>query len=126
MSLKSPDHKYHYKASIDRIIDGDTIVVTLDLGMNLSCKTTCRLSRINAPETRGEERIEGLKSEKVLEEWKDLLDCCDGSHVEIQTTKKGKFGRYIAEVWFRLRPDNEMQNLSDWLVDTGYAKYKEY
>jgi len=123
--MKKPDHKYLYHAKIDRIIDGDTIVVFLDLGLDLTSKQTLRLSRINAPEKRGVEKVYGLQSEKAIDEWKAILDCTD-SHVEIETTKKGKYGRYIAEVWFRFKPENEMQNLSDYMVTAGFAEYKEY
>ena len=47
---------YNYLAVVDRIIDGDTIVITVDTGFYLKYKTQVRLLRVNAPETRGASR----------------------------------------------------------------------
>ena len=41
---------YQYSATVNRVIDGDTIEVTVDLGFSLSWVTPVRLFGINAPE----------------------------------------------------------------------------
>lgn len=44
---------YVYRATVNRVIDGDTIEVTVDLGFCASLRQTVRLYGINAPELHG-------------------------------------------------------------------------
>jgi micrococcal nuclease len=107
---------YEYKARIIKVYDGDTVTAIVDLGFNVSVKEKLRLSRINTPEVRGEQRPDGLISRDKLRE--RILD----KDVIIKTIrdKKGKYGRYIAEIIL------EDENINDWLVTEGLAEYKEY
>ena len=41
---------YNYKAKLNRIIDGDTVNLTIDLGFRMTMTANCRLAGINAPE----------------------------------------------------------------------------
>ena len=57
---------YEYKGYVTKVYDGDTITVDIDLGFDILFKNQkIRLSRINTPEVRGEEREEGLKSKQT-------------------------------------------------------------
>ncbi len=79
-----------------------------------------RLSRINAPEIKGDERELGLISRDYLRQR------IEGKDVLLQTEKddKGKYGRYLVEIWL---PENGgYVNINDELVDRGLAEYKEY
>ena len=86
---------YTYKATIVRIVDGDTIYVDVDLGFFLRQTMKVRLKGVNTPETRGVSRPEGLKAKQFVID--TLADC---PVVVINTSKIGKFGRYIADVLF--------------------------
>lgn len=112
---------YHYKAKVVSVYDGDTARVDIDLGLSIFVRNEpMRLSRINAPELRGEERPQGLVSRDYLKER------IEGKEVLLQTEKddKGKYGRYLVEVWL---PENgSYVNINDELVDKGLAEYKEY
>lgn len=55
---------FEYRAIIDRVIDGDTIVAKIDLGFDIWSIQTLRLSRIDAYETR--------LSSKTTQEQKEL------------------------------------------------------
>ena len=108
---------YVYHALVTEVYDGDTVTVDIDLGLNVWVrKEKLRLHRINAPEVRGEERERGLASRDWLRA--QIL----GSTVVIETLqdKKGKYGRYLAEVWL-----GEL-NINDALVSEGLAEYKAY
>ena len=108
---------YNYKAEVTKVYDGDTITVTLDLGMRTFVHgEVIRLARINTPELRGEERPQGL----IARDW--LRERILGQDVHIKTfrDKNGKYGRYIAEVYY----DNICIN--DELVELGYAEYRSY
>jgi len=113
---------YNYKAYIASVYDGDTCTADIDLGLGVYVKgEKLRLSRINAPEVRGEERPMGLLSRDFLREK------IDGKQVIIQTIKdkKGKYGRYLAEILLDDGNDN-IVNINDLLVESGFAKYAEY
>ncbi len=97
-----------------KTIDGDTIDVIIDFGFNLTQTHRLRFFGINAPETRGPEREEGLKSKAWL---KDLIE---GKRIKIQTYKRGKYGRIVADIIFKRR------NINKRMVEEGLAEYKEY
>lgn len=113
---------YTYKATIARVVDGDTLYVDVDLGFYLRQTMQLRLKGIDTPEIRGESRPEGLKAKQFVEE--TLAGC---PAVVIQTTKIGKYGRYIADVWYLAGSDeaekilSEGQNLCQVLLDKGLA-----
>jgi micrococcal nuclease len=118
---KNTDYLYHYNAMVTAAYDGDTITVDIDLGLRTTIKgEKVRLNRINTPEVRGEEREAGL----VSRDW--LRERIVGRSVLIETfkDKKGKYGRYIAEIW--LPENNGYTNINDELVEKGLAEYKEY
>jgi len=119
--MKNEKWLYHYKALITAVYDGDTVTAELDLGMKTMVKgEKLRLHRINAPEMRGAEKVEGKASRDYLRG--RIL----GKAVLVETfrDKRGKYGRYIAEIWL---PENGgYTNINDELVAQGHAVYKEY
>ena len=113
---------YHYRAVVQSVYDGDTCTVELDLGLSTWVRgENLRLSRINAPEVRGEEREAGLRSRDFL---RGLLE---GKPIMVQTIKdrKEKYGRYLAEIWL-LDENGEWINVNDLMVQEGYAQYATY
>ena len=113
---------YHYKAKVTSVYDGDTCTVDIDLGLHTwIAGEKIRLNRINAPEVRGSERAKGLKSRDFLR------SKIEGNEVFIQTIKdkKGKYGRYLGEIWFEETEGNFI-NINDLLVTEGFAKYHKY
>lgn len=113
---------YHYNAHVLSVYDGDTIRVDIDLGMKTFIHNEkIRFNRINAPELKGKEREAGLKARDYLRSL--ILD----KDILLGTVKdrKGKYGRYLAEVWLEENPDKFI-NVNDLLVKKGYAVYKEY
>ena len=113
---------YCYKAFVTSVYDGDTCTADIDLGLGVFVKgEKLRFSRIDAPEIRGEEREAGLRSRDFLR------DKIDGKQIIVQTVKdrKGKYGRYLAEVSL---PDinGNLINLNDMLVQEGLAVYMDY
>ena len=108
---------YFYKAHVTSVYDGDTCTVDIDLGLHAWLHDEkIRLARIDAPELRGEEREQGLKSRDYLRELilnKDIF-------LETIKDKKGKYGRYLGEIWMA---ENQCEyiNINDKLVNEGYA-----
>ena len=117
--------KYIYSAQVTKVYDGDTITVDIDLGFGIIFhKQSLRLYGINTPELRGDEREEGLKSRDWLRE--QIL----GKEVIIKTykDKKGKYGRWIAEVWHPsdYRDRKDLKSINTMLVENGLAEVKIY
>ena len=114
---------YAYKVKVVRVVDGDTIVVDVDLGFEVWLKKiVLRLDRIDAYETRLSKKT--TPSMKLLGQqakaWvKENLEN-HPDKVTIKTTKRGKYGRWIAEVIV------DDLNVSDALVSQGFAVYKSY
>lgn len=89
---------YQYKVKkFDRIIDGDTVDILIDVGFDITIKQRVRLLNIDAPETRTkdlEEKERGLEAKYWLE--KELSR--EGEWV-INTTKDDKYGRILGELY---------------------------
>lgn len=113
---------YNYKAIVTSVYDGDTCTVDIDLDLHSLIRgEKLRLQRINAPELRGKERPKGLKSRDFLRskiEGKEIL-------IETIKDKKGKYGRYLAEIWLEDKL-GKFKNINDLIVKEGFAKYQKY
>lgn len=85
---------YEYKATIDRVIDGDTMDFILDLGFHIEKKVRIRIRDYDAPEVRGVERPEGLKvklrATDILSKAQDLI---------VVTSKDRSFDRWVGDVY---------------------------
>jgi micrococcal nuclease len=106
---------YRYRAHVEKIYDGDTITVRVDLGFHTHTIQRLRLARIDAWEVRGEERPAGL----IARDW--LRTQILGKDIEVETSKTGKYGRYIAEVF-----TIDGGCLNDMIVSNGHGRYHDY
>ena len=116
---------YEYKAKLVRVIDGDTIVCDLFLGLRVKIEGEhLRFARIDAPEMKGETKEAGLLARDELNRFladRDLvvhtIKKRDGGE------KRGKY-RYLAEV-FILVGETEFC-VNDWMVENKLAVYQDY
>jgi micrococcal nuclease len=83
---------YHYKLEDIRVIDGDTIETTIDLGCFVKIRRICRLRGIQAPEIKGPSRSEGLKTKARL---KELISETDTVFGQTVLDKNEKYGRLL-------------------------------
>jgi len=99
---------YEYKAFVKKVVDGDTIDVTIDLGFNVQYTERVRLARINAPEL-------STDAGKLVKTF--MVDSLEGKNVTIKTEKNkfDKYGRWIAEIYY-----NE-QSINQLLLDKNMA-----
>lgn len=103
---------YTYKATVIRIIDGDTIELTIDLGYKVYWNSSCRLYGINAPELKGDTLEAGLKAREFL-----ASKLPAGRGIIIRSRQLDKYGRPIVEI---INVDGS--SLNQQMVDAGYAK----
>jgi micrococcal nuclease len=89
---------YQYKIKkINRIIDGDTVDLDIDLGFSIAISHRVRLKGIDAAETRTkdlEEKAEGIRARLWLE--KELSR--EGEWI-IDTHKEDKYGRILGTLY---------------------------
>ena len=89
---------YQYKVKkINRIIDGDTVDLDIDLGFGVTLSHRVRLKDINAAETRtlsAEEKTKGLAAKEWLK--KELSR--EGEWI-IETVKEDKYGRILGTLY---------------------------
>ena len=104
-----------------KIYDGDTITVLIDLGFHVTKKEVLRFALIDAPEIRGLERPDGLKSRDWLRERLNTA-VQENRDIIVKTSKdsKGKYGRYIAEIFI------DDISINREIVNEGLAIYKSY
>ena len=89
---------YQYKVKkINRIIDGDTVDLDIDLGFGVTLSHRVRLKDINAAETKTldlEEKAKGVAAKEWLK--KELSR--EGEWV-IETVKEDKYGRILGTLY---------------------------
>ena len=111
---------YEYKCKVNKVIDGDTVDVDIDLGFGIILTDErVRIMGIDTPESRTRDKIEklfGLASKKRL---KELLSKQCVLKTEINKNgedMKGKFGRVLGDF---VAADGRM--ITDILIKEGYA-----
>lgn len=102
---------YIFKARVLRVIDGDTLVIDLDMGFETHTIKRVRLLGVDTPE-RGEP---GYNEAKAF-----TTSAVLGKDVYVQTYQADAFGRYLADVWYQ-EGENEFR-LSHELTVRGFIK----
>jgi micrococcal nuclease len=128
MSYSTEQCNFKYNvSSLEKVVDGDTIDVVINLGFDVCTKQRVRLLGIDTPESRTrdlEEKKFGLLSKKKLKEWCLKAVESDRDDIEIQlrcpeADSRGKFGRILAEIW--VSEDGEWTNVNKWMCENNYA-----
>ena len=85
---------YEYNALVDRVVDGDTVDLDIDLGFYTHTKVRCRLKGVNTPE-RGHEDFD-----KATWAFANLMheNLDDEGYLYFTTHKTGKYGRWIIDI----------------------------
>jgi micrococcal nuclease len=108
----------YYVRKVEKVVDGDTIDVLIDLGFDILFQSRVRLAGIDTPESRTRDLAEkalGLESKEYL---KNHLK--DAKSVVIKTEKMNsteKFGRILG--WLYI--NGETVSVNDMMIKDGYA-----
>jgi len=90
---------YEYACKVERVVDGDTVDVVLNLGFDIMYKSRVRLYGIDTPESRTRNLDEKARGKMAGAFLKNKIDA--GEKVVIQTKLKdsrGKFGRVLGNI----------------------------
>lgn len=111
---------YTYHAKVERWVDGDTVILQIDLGFEVFKRERVRLARVNAPELKSSIDFQRRKARHARAVAKKL--CPEGSGVLITTSKNKRdmYARYISEL------TANGVNVSDYLIQDGCVKEVNY
>ena len=124
-AMEPPSRKscYNFRVTeINRVVDGDTIDVTIDLGFDLYKKERVRVAGIDTPEKRTrdlEEKALGIDATNYLK--KKLEDTIAGDdELTIRTELKGGMGKYARLLgWLYIGEDDV--SINEQMIAEGYA-----
>jgi len=102
---------YQYNAKIVRWVDGDTVILDIDLGFYVTRQERVRLARINAPELNSQVPYQVRKAKSARAKAKKFAP--EGSEVVLSTSKNDidRYSRYIGEITLNGK------NISDYLIE---------
>jgi len=101
---------------VERVVDGDTIDVILDLGFDILYKSRVRLYGIDTPESRTRDLDEKARGKMASAFLKEAIE--NGDKIVIQTKLKdsrGKFGRVLGDVVV------DEENINQSMIDANLA-----
>ena len=124
-TMTPPSRKscYNFRVTeINRVVDGDTIDVTIDLGFELYKKERVRVAGVDTPEKRTrnlEEKELGIHATNWLK--KQLEDTIAGDEeLIIRTELKGGVGKYGRLLGWLYIGDNNI-SINEQMIAEGYA-----
>ena len=124
-AMTPPSRKscYNFRViKINRVVDGDTIDVTIDLGFDLFKKERVRIAGVDTPEKRTrdlEEKALGIDATNWL---KNHLDSAIAGEEDliIRTELVGGMGKYGRLLGWLYIGDDEV-SLNEKMIEEGYA-----
>ena len=124
-AMTPPSRKscYNFRVTkIDKVLDGDTIDVTIDLGFDLYKKERVRIAGVDTPEKRTrdlEEKALGIDATNWLKE--KLTETIKGDEeLLIRTELKGGVGKYGRLLGWLYIGDATI-SLNELMIEEGYA-----
>tara|TARA_R100001082_G_scaffold83813_2_gene50527 strand:+ start:1641 stop:2051 length:411 start_codon:yes stop_codon:yes gene_type:complete len=110
---------YTYRVKkINRIVDGDTIDVTIDLGFNIHIDQRVRVAGIDSPEKRTRDAAEKALGLDATDWMTKHLE--DASDLVIKTSVEGSLGKYGRVLGWLYTDDSEV-SLNEKMIAEGFA-----
>lgn len=108
---------YTYRVlRVERVVDGDTVDVVLDLGFGLTMKQRLRVIGIDTPELRSKdpaERERAQAAKDFAEKW-----LISNGQMIVTTYKDDKYGRILGDFKREHRPET----FSEAILEAGLAE----
>ena len=114
---------YNFRVvEINRVVDGDTIDVTIDLGFDLYKKERVRVAGVDTPEKRTRDLEEKALGYDATNWLKDALDgaIAGDDDLIIRTELDGGVGKYGRLLGWLYIGDEEV-SLNEQMIEQGYA-----
>ena len=109
---------YEYNVKITSVYDGDTVTGDIDLGFGVWMhKQKFRLYGIDTPEIRTKDPDEKVRGYAARDRVRELVL---GKTVRVRSLGKGKYGRWLIEIWCEASPTKSLNQL---LILEGHAEH---
>ena len=115
---------YLYRCELDRVIDGDTVDLNIDLGFKTWTAKRIRLIGINTPELRGGTKESKAQAKIAKRRVQDLFAEADESFVQTHWDSEGKYGRTLG--WLYVLKDEQVTNINILLLQENLAVESSY
>jgi len=124
-AMTPPSRKscYNFRVTeINRVLDGDTIDVTIDLGFDLYKKERVRVAGVDTPEKRTRDLEEKALGKDATEWLKAKLEgaLCGDDELSIRTELVGGVGKYGRLLGWLYIGDGNV-SLNEQMIEEGYA-----
>ena len=125
-AMTPPSRKscYNFRVTeINRVLDGDTIDVTIDLGFDLFKKERVRVAGVDTPEKRTrdlEEKALGIDATNWLKKKLEDTIAGDGDELTVRTELVGGMGKYGRLLGWLYVGESTI-SLNELMIEEGYA-----
>ncbi|MFA7254863.1 MAG: DUF1016 N-terminal domain-containing protein [Candidatus Omnitrophota bacterium] len=109
---KGEEALFTYQAEVEKVVDGDTLRVVVDLGFGFKTRQYLRLRGLDCPEMTTPE------GKKAAEFVRARIRTAD--QIVLTSSKSDKYDRYLADVFYADKTGTE-QFLNNVLLENGYA-----
>ena len=111
---------YEYRARINKVVDGDTVDVDIELGFDIALTgQRVRIMGIDTPESRTSDKVEKVFGLAAKNRLKELLGPTAVLKTQIEKDgddAKGKFGRILGDF---IAPDGRM--VTEVMIEEGHC-----
>ncbi len=111
---------FEYKAKLEKVVDGDTIDVIIDLGFKITTNQRIRFGKINTAEIFHAD-VNSLDYKKGMEakEYVERRFKENNNQTRLETYKwAGQYGRYTGIIWL----EDSKISLNEELIKAGLAE----
>ena len=110
---------YTYRVkSVNRIVDGDTIDVTIDLGFSININQRVRVAGIDSPEKRTRDAAEKALGIDATEWMRKRIN--EAPELIIKTAVEGSMGKYGRVLGWLFVGDEDV-SLNEQMINEGFA-----
>ncbi|MFT5387900.1 MAG: endonuclease YncB(thermonuclease family) [Candidatus Omnitrophota bacterium] len=99
--IRPTNPTYLYKAEIKRVIDGDTLLLNIDLGFQVWKEQRVRLASVDTPEIK---TPEGIRAFNYV-----LNTLASVDFVMVKTNKIDIYGRYIGDIFYSFNEKDKVR-----------------
>lgn len=109
---------YVYRATLLRIVDGDTLDLRISLGLDVKIDQRIRLYGINTPELNSPDPAERERAQEARTFVTTYLPTHEnGITLKTYKDRREKYGRYLGEIY----AGDTVQSLNTALIEAGLA-----
>jgi len=109
---------YQYSAKLQKVVDGDTVDLVVDLGFSINVTMRFRLDGIDAPEMKAPTLVEGKSAKEHLGV---LLADANNGVIYVDSLGRDKYGRWVAKLTMVSKLSGAMLDVNKQMISDGFA-----